>query len=63
MDIVAILLASLKDNHRPFIVKVLDQIFEEILRQCERNDFKESQRRVAIMKFISECYNFKVIHT
>lgn len=63
MDIVAILLAALKEYHRPFVVKVMDIIFEEIVRQCERNDFKESQRRVAMMKFIGECYNFKVIHT
>ena len=41
----------------------MDINFEEIIRQCERNDFKESQRRVTMMKFIGECYNFKVIHT
>lgn len=29
----------------------------------EKNDFKESQRRVALMKFIGECYNYKVIDT
>jgi regulator of nonsense transcripts 2 len=63
MDTVAILLASLREYHRPFVVKVIDAIFEEIIRQSERNDFKESQRRVAMMKFIGECYNFKVIHT
>eukprot|EP00347_Sterkiella_histriomuscorum_P001333 403372435 len=63
MDTIAILLASLKQYYRPFVVKVIDSIFEEILRQCERNDFKESQRRVAMMKFIGECYNFKVLHT
>ena len=45
------------------MVKLMDQIFEEILRALERNDFKESQRRIALIKFIGECYNFKVVHT
>ena len=34
-----------------------------MLRGIEENDFKDAQRRVSIMKFLSECYNFKVIHT
>jgi regulator of nonsense transcripts 2 len=29
----------------------------------EENDFKDSQRRVSQMKFIAECYNFRVLHT
>ena len=33
------------------------------MRSVERNDFKESQRMVSLMKFIGECYNFKVIST
>ena len=33
------------------------------MRGCEKNDFKEAQRRVAIMKFFGESYNYKVIDT
>ena len=42
MDVMAILLASLTRFHRPFVIAIMDQMFEEILRACERNDFKES---------------------
>ena len=63
MDVMAVLLAALKRCHRAFVISIVDQVFEEVVRACERNDFKESQRRVAFMKFVSECYNFKIIKT
>lgn len=63
MDVMAILLASLRRYHRPFVIALIDQIFEEIQRSCEKNDFKESQRRIALIKFIGECYNFRVVRT
>jgi hypothetical protein len=63
MDVMAILLSSLRRFHRPFVIALIDQILEEIERSCERNDFKESQRRIAIIKFIGECYNFRVLRT
>jgi len=42
MDVMAILLASLRTFHRPFVISLMDQIFEELDRSFERNDFKES---------------------
>lgn len=42
MDTIAILLASLKEYHRLFVIKIIDLIIEEILRGCEKNDFKEA---------------------
>lgn len=42
MDTIAILLASLKEYNRPFVVNVMDTIFEDIIRGCEKNDFKEA---------------------
>ena len=63
MDVMAILLASLRSFHRPFVIQLMDQIFEELDRSFERNDFKESQRRVALIRFIGECYNYRVLRT
>lgn len=65
MDSIAILLACLRreSSHRSFVIKLIDELFEEIVRAVERNDFKESQRRVLTMKFLAECYNYKVIDT
>ena len=54
-----------KKNHnmRAFVSDLLDIIYEDIYRSMEQNDFKESQRRVVVMKFIAEAYNYKLIHT
>eukprot|EP00349_Pseudokeronopsis_sp_Brazil_P010103 CAMPEP_0202979256 /NCGR_PEP_ID=MMETSP1396-20130829/85458_1 /ASSEMBLY_ACC=CAM_ASM_000872 /TAXON_ID= /ORGANISM="Pseudokeronopsis sp., Strain Brazil" /LENGTH=233 /DNA_ID=CAMNT_0049718603 /DNA_START=516 /DNA_END=1217 /DNA_ORIENTATION=- len=42
---------------------MIDALLEETLRQVERNDFKESQRRVTMAKFWGEAYNFKLINS
>jgi hypothetical protein len=42
MDVMAILLASLRKYHRSFVIIMMDQIFEELDRQFEKNDFKDS---------------------
>lgn len=62
---IAILLKTLKAQHgkKDFVTMVVDQVFEEIIRAMERNDFKESQRRLGVAKFISEAYNYKLLHT
>lgn len=71
MQLVAILLKSLreaKENEsyeimRCFTIELLDTLFEEIYRAMERNDFKESQRRITLVKFVAEAYNYQLIHT
>ena len=44
MGLIAVLLKNLKQHPdtRYFVTDLLDAIFEEIYRQMERNDFKES---------------------
>lgn len=65
MDLIAVLLKNMKQHTKTkyFVTDVIDAIFEEIYRQMERNDFKESQRRIAVVKFVAEAYNYKVLHT
>lgn len=63
MECIAIVLAALKKKHRNFVVLLLDHIFEQVVRGIEDNDFKDAQRRVSVMKFLAECFNYKVIHT
>jgi regulator of nonsense transcripts 2 len=63
MENLAILVASLKQVQRGFVIAILDHIFEQIMRGMEENDFKDSQSRVSLMKFIGCLYNYKVIHT
>ena len=63
MECIAISLAAIKEEHRNFVVAVMDHMFEQIIRGLEENDFKDAQRRVTSMKFIAECYNYKVMHS
>jgi len=64
MECIALVLAALKTNgHRNFVILILDHVFEQVLRGVEENDFKDAQRRVSVMKFLAECFNYKVIHT
>lgn len=64
----ALLLKSFKEQRdnailRKFVTEFLEALYEEIYRQVERNDFKEAQKRVQLVKFIAEAYNYKLIHT
>ena len=45
------------------MIDLLDVLFEEFHRSLERNDFKESQQRISMVKFLAEAYNFKLLHT
>ena len=63
MESIAVTLAALKERQRNFVVAVMDHTFEQVIRGIEENDFKDAQRRVTQMKFIAECYNYKVIHS
>ena len=63
MENIATSLEFLKNKQRQFVLSLMDSIFEEIYRQIERNDFKEAQRRVAVMRFLGEAYNNKLIYT
>ena len=57
------MLAALKEIQRNFVVAVMDHTFEQVIRGIEENDFKDAQRRVTQMKFLAECYNYKVVHS
>jgi hypothetical protein len=48
---------------KAFVIELLDSIFEDIYRSIENNDFKESQRRISVIKFVGEAYNKGLIHT
>lgn len=63
MECIAIVVAALRQKRRNFVVLFLDHIFEQVVRGIEENDFKDAQRRVSLMKFLAECFNYKVIHT
>lgn len=60
------LLCHLKKKNqemKTFVSDLLDVVFEDMYRSMEQNDFKESQKRVAVVKFVAESYNYKLLHT
>jgi hypothetical protein len=57
MENIAIILKFLKNKQRNFVLNLMDSVYEEVYRQMERNDFKEAQRRVGVMRFLGEAYN------
>lgn len=66
MEAIAMLLCQMKaqnDQLKGFVLDLLDVVFEDMYRSLEVNDYKESQRRVSVVKFIAEAYNYKLIHT
>lgn len=65
MASIALLLKMMKKDEFlvEFAVDLLEQVFEEVYRQTERNDFKEAQSRVTTIKFIAEAYNHKLLHS
>ena len=67
MKTLVLLLKALKSTkkeiYKCFVVEVVDTVIEEIFRASERNDFKESQRRISHVRFLSEAFNYKLIHT
>lgn len=63
MECIAVVLAAIKKEHRNFVIAILDHAFEQVIRGCEENDFKDAQRRVSLMKFVAESYNYKILHT
>lgn len=43
MECIALVLSALKqNNHRNFVVLILDHVFEQVLRGIEENDFKDA---------------------
>ncbi len=66
MEAIAMLLCHLKNKNQEmkiFVSDLLDVVFEDMYRSMEQNDFKESQKRVAVVKFVAESYNYKLLHT
>lgn len=63
IHLLAILLADLQPFHPDFIVAVTDAVCEEVRVGMETNLFKFNQRRMAIVQYIGELYNYRLINS
>lgn len=57
----ASLLAGLKDFQEEAVYKVIDSTLEEIQVMLEINRPLFNQRRISVMKFLGELYNYKLV--
>ena len=61
MDCSAFICTELAKIYPRFGIDVLDDVVEYIRLGMERNNFRENQRRIALVKYFGELYNFKMI--
>jgi regulator of nonsense transcripts 2 len=55
--------ASLMRYHPDFVISLVDSVFEYIRTGIEMNLFVHNQRRLAMVRYLGELYNFRVIET
>uniref|UniRef100_A0A182IML3 MIF4G domain-containing protein n=1 Tax=Anopheles atroparvus TaxID=41427 RepID=A0A182IML3_ANOAO len=55
------LLAGLNSYQERAVVRVLDTVFEDIRAGLEIHDNKLAQRRVAMVKYLGELYNYQLV--
>ena len=60
---VAQIAASLMRYHPDFVIMLVDAVFEHIRGGLELNLFVHNQRRLAMVRYLGELYNFRVLET
>jgi len=60
---VANVVSGLYRYHEEFIVDLIDSVLEEIRVGLEECDARKNQRRVAVLKYLGELYNYRVIES
>ncbi|KAI8377492.1 armadillo-type protein [Radiomyces spectabilis] len=61
IHLMAILASGLNRYHSDFGMKVVDGVVEEIRVGLEQNIFKHNQRRIAVVKYLGELYNYRMV--
>ena len=59
----ASVLSGIMSRHDGVAISVVDNIIESIKRGLELNDYRRNQRRVAVMRYLGELYNYSVIES
>jgi len=57
------LAASLSRYHLDFVIALVDSLFEHIRTGLELNLFVHNQRRLAMVRYLGELYNFRVVES
>ncbi|KAF9426562.1 hypothetical protein BGZ76_002703 [Entomortierella beljakovae] len=57
----AILVNGLSRYHSDFSIAVVDSVIETIKVGLEQNNFRHNQRRISVVKFLGELYNYRMV--
>ncbi|KAE8260849.1 hypothetical protein A4X13_0g100 [Tilletia indica] len=63
VHLLAILLFELQTYHPDFVIEVLEQACEDVVTGLESNVFQFNQRRVAVVRYFGELYNYRLINS
>jgi len=61
IQLVAILVNGLSRYHSDFSIAIVDSIVEAIKVGLEQNNFRHNQKRIAIVRFLGELYNYRMV--
>ncbi|KAG0055167.1 hypothetical protein BGZ83_009469 [Gryganskiella cystojenkinii] len=61
IHLMAILVNGLSRYHSDFSIAIVDFIVEGIKVGLEQNNFRHNQRRIAIVRFLGELYNYRTV--
>ncbi|CAO3569234.1 unnamed protein product [Mortierella alpina] len=61
IHLMAILVNGLSRYHSDFSIAIVDSVVEEIKIGLEQNNFRHNQKRIAIVKFLGELYNYRMV--
>lgn len=61
IHLLAVMLGALHRYHQSFTISVLDDVLEQITVGLETNDFKQNQKRIAEVKYLSELYVYRMV--
>ncbi|KAF9145512.1 hypothetical protein BGX30_008510 [Mortierella sp. GBA39] len=61
IHLMAILVNGLSRYHSDFSIAIVDSIAEDIRVGLEQNNFRHNQKRIAIVKFLGELYNYRMV--
>ena len=63
VDLLALLLASLYTYHPEFVICVIDEVFDSVYVGIEQPAVEHNQRRVAVMRYVGDIYNYRLLRT
>ncbi|KAG0277333.1 hypothetical protein BGZ95_006119, partial [Linnemannia exigua] len=61
IHLMAIIVNGLSRYHSDFSTAIVDSIAEDIRVGLEQNNFRHNQKRIAIVKFLGELYNYRMV--